>query len=106
MSKLSNGGRREGLLIEIGRARGVTLPYPPQSRQSTRLCLQSSELGLPTPSPHLQTSVSPPPWFRDGGYTLALAEERVGNSPNSDEGTDTVVLQLYICALCLPLPSS
>ncbi len=43
----------------------------PQSRQSARLFLQSSELGLPHPLPHRR--VPPPPfWFgRGGGGTLA-----------------------------------
>ncbi len=41
----------------------------PQSRQSARLFLQSSELELPPPPPrHPQASVSSL-WFREGGHT-------------------------------------
>ncbi len=58
-----------------------------QSRQSTRLFLQSSELGLPTP--HLQANVSP--HFGSGGEHTRL-QERGYLGPSSDEGTDTVVL--------------
>ncbi len=45
-----------------------------QSRQSTKLFLQSSELGLP--SPHTQASVYPPPplWFGEA-VTLAYGRE-------------------------------
>jgi len=49
----------------------------PQSRQSAKLFLQSSELGLPQP-------------LRGGG-AHSLARE----GPNSDEGTYTVVL--FMC---------
>jgi hypothetical protein len=61
-------------------------------RQSARLFLQSSELRLP----HLLTRrqvCSPLLWFR-GGYTLTEGEGWGG--PNSDEGTDTVVLYRYL----------
>jgi hypothetical protein len=60
-----------------------------QSRQSTRLFLQSSELGpppAPTPSPASESV--PTLWFRGEG-THSLAGEGVGG-PYSDEGTDTV----------------
>jgi hypothetical protein len=56
--------------------------------KSDRLSLQSSALGPPSPSP--AGKCSPPP-FGSGGDTLAGAG--VGG-PNSDEGTDTVVLQV------------
>jgi hypothetical protein len=60
----------------------------PQSRQSARLSLQSSELG-PQP-PHSQGECAPPSLrFREG--THSLAGGGVGG-PNSDEGTGTVVL--------------
>jgi hypothetical protein len=65
-----------------------------QSRQITRLFLQSSELG--PPRPHPQASVSPP--LVSGG-THSLAGEGWGEGPNSDEGTDTVVLYRYKCTL-------
>ncbi len=59
--------------------------HQPQSRQSAKLFLQSSELGLPQP--------------------LTRWRERGRESPNSDEGTYTVVLfihkvRLYTCVLC------
>jgi hypothetical protein len=57
----------------------------PQSRESTRPFLQSSELG----PPHPHASV-PPNFGSVGGYTLAFG--RGGGGPNSDEGKDTVVL--------------
>jgi hypothetical protein len=47
----------------------------PQSRQSARLFLQSSELGLPHP--------------------LTRKQVRGWGSPSSDEGTYTVVLYIY-----------
>jgi hypothetical protein len=71
-----------------------TRGYGTQSRQSaSRLFLQSSDLGLPHPL--IRGRVCPLPlWFR-GGHTLLL--ERGWEGPNSDEGTDTVVLKVYIC---------
>jgi hypothetical protein len=51
----------------------------PQSRQSARLFLQSSELGPPPQPSHPQASVSPPVWFRGGG-THSLGGEGVGGS--------------------------
>ena len=42
----------------------------------------------PPPPPHPQASVTPPPLVPGGTYSLA----REGVDPNSDEGTDTVVL--------------
>ncbi len=66
----------------VGMARGTWIflysiyPYIlpqwslPQSRLSTRLYLQSSELGSPHPSP--QASVSLPLWIRGGGHTRLL----------------------------------
>ncbi len=62
----------------------------PQSRQSARLFLQSSELGHPPPLPHPQANVSLT--LGPGGDTLACGR-REGGGPNSDEGTDTVVFQ-------------
>ncbi len=60
-----------------------------QSRQSTRLFLQSSGLGPPPPSP-VGERVPPPSW--PGGDVLA-GEGGVG--PNSNEGTDTVILYVF-----------
>jgi hypothetical protein len=61
---------------------------PAKCRQSARLFLQSSELRHPHPLTRRRVC-SPLLWFRRG-YTLT-AGEGVGG-PNSDEGTDTVVL--------------
>jgi hypothetical protein len=58
----------------------------PQSRQSAKLFLQSSELG--SPNPHTRRRVCPPP-FGSGGGRHSLAVEGVHGGPNSDEGTDT-----------------
>ncbi len=64
-----------------------------QSRQSAKLFLQSSELGLPQPL--TRRRVCPPPaWFRGEGYTRW--RERGWESPNSNEGTYTVVLFIYV----------
>jgi hypothetical protein len=63
----------------------------PESRHSTKLSFQSSELG-PTPL-HTQASVYPPPLASGGGGAHSLAGEGVGrDGPNSDERTDTVIL--------------
>jgi hypothetical protein len=56
------------------------------SRQSARLSLQSSQLGPPSPAG--ECVLLP---FGSRGGTHSLAGEGVGG-PNSDEGTDTVVL--------------
>jgi hypothetical protein len=61
--------------------------FASHNRQSARLFLQSSELGLP--HPHTRRRVCPPPLHWLEGYTLACGEGVGG--PNSDEGTDTVV---------------
>jgi hypothetical protein len=59
--------------------------------QSTRLSFQSSELDTPTPSPPRECALPP---FGSKGETHSLAGEGVGG-PNSDEGTDTLVLYAY-----------
>jgi hypothetical protein len=62
-----------------------------QSRQSAKLFLQSSELGLHQPL--TRRRVCPPPpnlWYRGEGHTRW--RERGWESPNSDGGTYTVVL--------------
>jgi hypothetical protein len=63
---------------------------------STRLFLQSSELDPPpstSPAGECARSLLVP------GGTHSLAGEGVGEGPNSDEGTDTVVLYVYIFTL-------
>jgi hypothetical protein len=45
------------------------------------------------PHPLTRRRVCPPLWFRGRGHTLA--GEEVGG-PNSEEGTDTVVLLVYM----------
>jgi hypothetical protein len=63
----------------------------PQSRQSAMLFLQSSELGLPQPlNPW---GVCPSPRFGGEGHTRW--RERGWESPNSDEGTHTVILFIF-----------
>ncbi len=66
-----------------------------QSRQSAKLFLLSSELGLPHPSPAGECA---PLWFGVEGHTRW--REKGWESPNSDEGTYTVVLFIYIYVLC------
>ncbi len=61
-----------------------------QSRQSARLFLQSSELGLPHPL--TRSRACPPPLVQRGWDTLAC--ERGG--PNSNEGTYTVVMYFVL----------
>jgi hypothetical protein len=57
--------------------------------QSARLFPQSSKLGLPQPRHPASLS---PPLVQGGGHTPFAGEEVGGGGPNSDEGTDTVVL--------------
>jgi hypothetical protein len=75
----------------------ATLGYSqPQSRQSAKLFLQSSELGLPHPLP--QASVPPPTlWFRGEG-TLAC-QRRVGGVPIPTRG-HTLWYSVNISTLC------
>jgi hypothetical protein len=61
-----------------------------QSEQSAKLLLGSSELGSPTPSPAGECAT---PLVR-GGHTCL--REKGWGSPNSDEGTYTVVLYKYM----------
>ncbi len=65
----------------------------PQSRQSARIFLQSSELGLPHSLTRRRVCLPLLP-FGSGGRTHSLAGE--GRSPNSDDGTDTLVLLVYV----------
>jgi hypothetical protein len=64
-----------------------------QSTQSAKLFLQSSELGLPQPLTPRQVCPPPLPRFWREGHTRW--RERGWGSPNSDEGTYTVVLFTY-----------
>ncbi len=71
------------------------------SRQSAKLSLQSSELGLPYPLTRRRVCVYPPPPFGSGGEdTLSFGRGAGGRGgPNSNEGTDTGTLALYsLCA--------
>ncbi len=70
---------------------------PEKCRRSARLFIQSSELRLPHPLTRRRVC-SPLLWFR-GGYTLT-AGEGVGG-PNSDEGTDTMILFKYLSIYAL-----
>jgi hypothetical protein len=75
----------------------------PQSRQSAKLFLQSSELGLPQPLTRRRVC---PPKFWGEGYTRW--REKGWESSNSDEGSYTVVqYSLYLLwsrPILQPLP--
>jgi hypothetical protein len=60
-------------------------------RQNDKLFLQSSELRFPHPLTRRRVCTPPPPCFRGGGGYTSFRERGWGG-PNSDEGTDTVVL--------------
>ncbi len=66
-----------------------------QSRQSARPFLQSF-WDSPAPSP--AGECAPPPHLVGGGGVDTRWKERGWRGPNSDEGTDTVVLYLYMYA--------
>jgi hypothetical protein len=71
-------------------------PIRPQSRQSAKPFLQSSELGLPQPLTRRRVCPPPPPPSpRFWGEGHIRWRERGWESPNSDEGTFTVVLFIY-----------
>jgi hypothetical protein len=75
----------------------LKVEYPgPQSRQSAKLLLQSSELGLPQP-PTRRLVCPLPPVSRGEGNTRW--RERGWESPNSDEG-HTLWYSLYVRTLC------
>jgi hypothetical protein len=65
----------------------------PQSRQSAKLFSSRRNLDSPNPSPACECA-PPPLWFRVEGHTRW--RERGWESPNSDEGTYTVVLCIYV----------
>ncbi len=78
--------------------------FRPQSRLSAKLFLQSSELGLPHPTTR-RRACPPPPLNRGEGHTRW--REKGWESPNSDEGTYTVVLFIYkYRTLCFRLLNS
>ncbi len=71
----------------------------PQSRQSSKLILQSSELGLPQP---LTLRRGPPLWFR-GEDVHSLATEGVGESEFRRGDIHCGTLNIYVlCALGQP----
>jgi hypothetical protein len=63
-----------------------------QSIHSVRLFLQSSELGPPPPL--TRRRVCTPLWFRRG--VIPDCGRGDGGGPNLNEGTDTVVLLVYM----------
>jgi hypothetical protein len=65
-----------------------------QSKQSAKIFLQSSEFGLPQPL--TRRRVPPPPGSGGGGEGNTRWRERGWESPNSNEGTYTVVLFVYM----------
>ncbi len=65
-------------------------PFALQSIQSARFSVQSSELGPPLTHKRV---LPPPPLGLRGRDTLPCGEG--GGGPNSDEGTDTLVLYVY-----------
>ncbi len=80
-----------------GRSRAVCRYHTAQSRQNAKLFLQSSEFGLPNPSP--AGKCAPPPLVPWGG-AHSLGREGLGES-QFRRGTYTVVLCIYcICTLC------
>jgi hypothetical protein len=68
-----------------------------QRIQSARLSLQSSELAPPA-LPLTRKRVLPPPLVPGGGGTHSLAGEGAGG-PNSEEGTDTLLLYSIVESL-------
>jgi hypothetical protein len=65
----------------------IRFGFQAQSRQSTRIFLQSSEQGPPPPTlPHPQASVSPPPFGSAGGGLIACGRGVGFGGSNSYEG--------------------
>jgi hypothetical protein len=64
--------------------------YAAQSRQRTKLSLQSSELGPPLT--RRRKCTTPPPLWLGGTHSLTGEGVDCGGGSNSNEGTDTVVL--------------
>jgi len=70
-------------------------------RQSAKLFSSFRNWDPPTPSPAGECALSPPPPGSGGRGTLA-GERGVVDSPNSDEGTYTVVLFIYTRTYFVP----
>jgi hypothetical protein len=88
---------------------GITSPTnQPQSRQSDRLFLQSSELDPPTPSP--TGDRAPPPFGSEGGQTRLLEMgwgvpirtrgQTPWNQPRKDPFYMYITLRVPICLSC------
>jgi hypothetical protein len=72
-----------------------------QSRQSAKLFLQSSELGLPQPLTRRRVCTPSPQLGGRGTHRQHTRwRGRSWESPNSDGGTYTVVLFIHIYVLC------
>jgi hypothetical protein len=84
-----NSGR---IQCERAEKKIVMSPQIPQSIQSARLSLQSSELAPSPPDPQASVVLSP---CGSGGGTHSLVGEGAGGA-NSDEGTDTMHCSLGI----------
>jgi hypothetical protein len=80
----------------------------PQSRQSAKLFLQSSELGLPQP-PHPQASVPPPPhprFWGGGGAAHSLAREGLRESQFRRGDIHCGTLYMYVLCGLNPSPGA
>jgi hypothetical protein len=70
----------------------------PQSRQSAKMFLQSSDLGLPQPL--TPRRVCPPPPLVPGEGAQSLGRERVGESQFRRGDIHCGTLYIYLCTLC------
>jgi hypothetical protein len=70
---------------------GLFYMLNPQSRQNTKISLQSSEFGLPDPLTRRRVCPPPPPLV-SGGKHIRRGGKGGGGDPNSNEGTDTGTL--------------
>jgi hypothetical protein len=108
-SLVGGGGRVEGHDLHCdGSHRGYAVPAAylraiPQSRQSAKLFLQSSELGLAQPL--TRRRVCPPPPPGSGGSGTLAGERGVGRVPIPTRG-HTLWYSLSIRTLCIIHPSS
>jgi hypothetical protein len=91
---LTNANLYSGIVVNLQFShRNVGRGSTSQKRQSAKLFLQSSELGLPQPLTRKRACPPPPPRFWGDGHTRW--RERGWESPYSDEGTYTVLLCIY-----------